>query len=122
MGVGEVMHRPRSETLRAMYWRSEILQVMFWLKGEGFGDKVDATLLERFLGVDSYIGVEYLDRLLDEGYVERAGDGYMLSEAGALEGGLEFAASFEDLMKPTHAECSPDSWCHSSSDEGRFRE
>ena len=59
----EVMHPPKSEALRALYWRSEILQVMFWLKGEGFGDQVDATLLERFLGVDSHIGVQYLDRL-----------------------------------------------------------
>ena len=66
----EVMHPPKSEALRALYWRSEILQVMFWLKGEGFGDQVDATLLERFLGVDSHIGVQYLDRLLEEGYVE----------------------------------------------------
>ena len=111
------MRRPSSEALRALYWRSEILQVMFWLKVEGFGDEVDATLLERFLGVDSSISVEYLDRLLDEGYVERIGDRYKLSEAGAREGGLEFNASFEELMKPTHAECSPDSWCRNPPDE-----
>ena len=40
-----------------------------------------------------------------------------LSEAGAREGGLEFAASFEELMKPTHGECSADCWCHNSPDE-----
>lgn len=113
----EVMHPPKSEALRALYWRSEILQVMFWLRGEGFGDQVDATLLERFLGVDSHIGVQYLDRLLTEGYVEKVGDRYKLSEAGAREGGLEFAASFEELMKPSHGECSADCWCHNSPDE-----
>ena len=113
----EVMHPPKSEALRALYWRSEILQVMFWLKGEGFGDQVDATLLERFLGVDSHVGVQYLDRLCQEGYVERVDDRYRLSEAGAREGGLEFAASFEELMTPTHGECRADCWCHNSPDE-----
>ncbi len=108
---------PKFEALRALYWRSEILQVMVWLKDEGFGDQVDATLLERFLGVDSDIDLHYLDRLVDDGYVERVGDRYKLSEAGAREGGLEFAASFEELMKPTHGECSPDCWCHNSPDE-----
>ncbi len=113
MRVEEVMRRPTSEALRALYWRSEILQVMFWLKGEGFGEQVDATLLERFLGVDSHIDVRYLDRLLDEGYVERVGDRYKLSETGAHEGGLEFAASFEELMRPATRECSGGSWCQS---------
>ncbi len=122
MGVGEVMHPPKSEGLRAMYWRSEILQVMFWLKGEGFGDDVDATLLERFLGVDSYVGIEYLEFLVEERYVERAGDRYRLSESGIREGSLEFAASFEELMKPVRGECRPDAWCQNSLDDGRLSE
>src|SRR5688500_1677002 len=111
------MHPPKSEALRALYWRSEILQVMFWLKREGFGDQVDATLLERLLEVDSHIGFQYLDRLVTEGYVDRLSDRYGLSDAGAREGGLEFAASFEELMKPSHGECSADCWCHISPDE-----
>lgn len=47
------LHPPKSEALRALYWRSEILQVMYWLRGEGLGEVVDAPLLERFLGVDA---------------------------------------------------------------------
>ena len=90
---------------------------MVWLKNEGFGDQVDVAMLERFLGVDSCVDVQYLDRLVDDGYVERVGDRYTLSEAGAREGGLEFAASFEQLMSPTKGECSPDSWCGTSPDE-----
>ncbi len=113
----EVMHPPKSEALQALYWRSEILQVMYWLRGEGFGDQVDATLLERFLGVDAEIGVQYLDRLAEEGYVERAGDRYALSELGRREGALEFATSFSELTRPTHGECSADCWCHNSPEE-----
>jgi hypothetical protein len=113
----EVMHPPKSEALQALYWRSEILQVMYWLRGEGFGDQIDASLLERFLGVDAEIGVRYLDRLVEEGYVERAGDRYALSELGRREGALEFATSFSELTRPTHGECSADCWCHNSPEE-----
>jgi hypothetical protein len=115
--VTEVMHPPKSEALQALYWRSEILQVMYWLRGEGFGDQIDASLLERFLGVDAEIGVRYLDRLVEEGYVERAGDRYALSETGRREGALEFATSFSELTRPTHGECSADCWCHNSPEE-----
>jgi len=110
---------PKSDALRALYWRSEILQVMFWLRGEGFGDLVDAPLLQRFLGVDARIGVAYLDVLVGDGYVERIGDHYTLSETGLREGGLEFAMSFEDLMRPAHGECSADCWCHNSPEEAQ---
>ena len=112
-----VVHPPKSEALRALYWRSEILQVMYWLRGEGFGNEVDAPMLERFLGVDASIGVRYLDRLVVEGYIVPDGDRYRLSETGMREGGLEFAASFSELTKPTHGECSADCWCHNSPDE-----
>lgn len=113
----EDLHSPKSDGLRALYWRSEILQVMFWLRGEGFGDLVDAPMIEQFLGVDAAVGVTYLDRLVDEGYLHRDGEWYSLSEQGRQEGATEFAASFSDLTRPTHGECSDDCWCHNSSEE-----
>jgi hypothetical protein len=111
------MSEPKTEALRALYWRSEILQVMYWLRGEGFGDLLDPPLLERFLGVDAAVGVSYLDRLVEEGYVVRDGEWYALSDRGLEEGAMEFAASFEELTRPTHGECSDDCWCHASPDE-----
>ncbi len=117
MNMDEMVRPPRSEALRALYWRSEILQVMFWLRGEGFGDQVDASLLERFLGVDAAIGVQYMDQLVNEGYLERLDGRYVLSETGLHEGALEFAASFDELTRPTHGECSADCWCHNSPEE-----
>jgi hypothetical protein len=92
---------------------------MFWLRGEGFGDQVNARLLERFLGVEAAIGVRYLDRLVDEGLLDQQGDHYRLSPIGLKEGSLEFAASFNELTRPTHGECSADCWCHSSPDEAQ---
>ncbi len=108
---------PKSEALRALYWRSEILQVMYWLRGEGLGDVVDAALLERFLGVDAKVGTGYLDRLVDEGYLDRIGDGFMLSQQGLEEGATEFAMSFAELTRPAHGDCSDDCWCHASVEE-----
>lgn len=128
--MSDQLHAPKSEALRELYWRSEILQVMYWLRGEsrsvrresggrvdGFGEVVDAEMIERFLGVDADIGITYLDRLVTEGYLERADDGYRLSERGLEEGAEEFAAAFSDLTGPAHGECSADCWCHVSADE-----
>jgi len=111
------LHPPKSAALRALYWRSEILQVMYWLRGEGLGEVADAQLLERFLGVEADIGVSYLDRLVLDGYLELAPGGYVLSEMGLREGKTEFALSFADLTRPAHGECSADCWCHNSVEE-----
>ncbi|MBA3781330.1 MAG: hypothetical protein H0X12_05680 [Nocardioides sp.] len=111
------LHPPKSEALRALYWRSEILQVMYWLRGEGLGEVADAVLLERFLGVDAQVGVGYLDRLAVDGYLNQVPGGYVLSEVGLAEGKTEFALSFADLTRPAHGECSADCWCHNSVEE-----
>ncbi len=113
----DALHPPKSEALRTMYWRSEILQVMYWLRGEGLGDVVDAALLERFLGVDAAHGTGYLDRLVTDGYLDCVPGGYTLSESGLTEGKTEFALSFADLTRPAHGECSADCWCHNSVEE-----
>ncbi len=111
------LHVPKSEGLRNLYWRSEILQVMYWLRGEGLGEVVDAALMERFLGVDAAVGVTYLDRLVDEGYLEPASGGYRLSAQGLEEGAREFALSFAELTRPSHGDCSADCWCRTSVEE-----
>ena len=120
--MDEMLHPPKSQALREMFWRSEILQVIYWLRGEQFGvgaarDQADAKMLERFLGVDAEIGVQYLDLLVERGDLEREGHLYRLSEEGVREGGLEFASAWSDLTRPTHGECSADCWGHNSPDE-----
>jgi hypothetical protein len=115
--VTDELHPPKSPALQALYWRSEILQLLYWLRGEGLGEAVDAPLLERFLGVDAAIGLSHLQRLVADGYLEPVGDGFGLSERGAAEGAAEFAASFAHLTRPAHGECSADCWCHASLEE-----
>jgi hypothetical protein len=113
----EHLHIPKSQALREVFWRSEILQVMYWLHGEGLGDVVDAQALERFLGVEADEAVHHLNRLVVQGYLLPVGSAYTLSEEGLREGAQEFASSFADLTRPTHGECSADCWCHASPEE-----
>lgn len=111
----EPLHEPKSEGLRALYWRDEILQLMFWIQGEGFGDQSDPALLERFLGVDAQVGVLYLDQLVEEGLLSRDADGlYALTAEGHKHGAHVFANEFADLTQPAHGECGADCWCHAS--------
>jgi len=116
-GVCMTISEPKSESLRVMYWRDEILQVMFWLKGEGFGDQVDAPLLERFLGVDSAIGIQYLDRLVEEDLLMPHEDRFELTEKGRRMGAQIFTDEFSEMTKSAHGECGADCWCHSSPEE-----
>ena len=114
----ERLHEPKSDALRALYWRDEILQLMFWIRGEGFGDAIDPALLERFLGVQAEVGIRYLDHLVGEGLLEAAGHGrYRLTEQGHRHGARVFADEFADLTKPGHGECGAECWYHASPDE-----
>lgn len=108
---------PKSEALRDLYWQSEILRVMYWLRGEGLGDMVDVPTIERFLGIGARIGRHHLEALVDEGYVVRDGTWFMLSDTGLAAGEEEFATAFSDLLRPSHGECSPECWCQMSTTE-----
>jgi hypothetical protein len=112
------LHEPKSDALRALYWRDEILQLMFWIKGEGFGERVNPELLERFLGVQAQVGVGYLDRLVDDDLLDRGADGlYQLTEQGHRHGARVFREEFADVTQPAHGECGADCWCHMSIEE-----
>lgn len=108
---------PKSEALAALYWRSEILRLMYWLRGEGYGDVVDAPTLERYVGVEAQVGLTYLERLVADGLLVRDGEWYALSEAGLIDGEEEYLTAFSDLLTPSHGECSPECWCQMSADE-----
>jgi hypothetical protein len=109
--------QPKSDALRALYWREEILQVLFWLRGEGLGERANWPMIERFLGVEASIGTAYLDRLVEEGFLATEDGWFMLTAKGIEEGGRIFSAEFADLTRPAHGECGPECWCHSSPDE-----
>lgn len=96
--------------------QDEILQVMFWLRGEQLAADVAAADLTRFVGLTELEIDGVLERLAATGLVRPvAGAGsprYALTDQGAREGGRRFADEFSDLTKPGHGECGdPDCDC-----------
>ena len=90
----------------------EILQVMYWLRGERLAADVTAAGLARWVGLDDKQTGRLLERLAASELVRPAGDGgaggperYALTESGIREGGRRFADEFADLTRPGHYEC-----------------
>lgn len=114
----EYLHQPKSGGLRELYWRDEILQLVFWLDGEGFRAELDAGVLERFLGVGAQQARGHLDRLAAEGLLSRHADGrYRLTEAGERHRARIATNETDGLTEPGGGECGPTCWCRVSAEE-----
>lgn len=103
--------------LDALKVRDEVLQAMYWMRSEGLGETPSAAELARFLAVPAATLIPYLERFVDEGYLERAGDDFGLTTLGIESGKSTFADEFADLTRPSHGECDADCWCHDSPEE-----
>ncbi len=87
----------------------EILQVMFWLRGENIALDVAPQELARWVALDAARIEALLERLVESKLLEYVPDRelrYRLTSSGAFEGGRRFADEFSDLTKPGHYECS----------------
>jgi hypothetical protein len=96
--------------------QDEVLQVMFWLRGEKLADDVSPADVARFTGASPDAAREVLGRLVERALVSvRHGDvdqRFALTADGIREGGRRFADEFADLTKPGHGEChDPDCDC-----------
>lgn len=103
-----------------LFWRDELLQVLYWLQGEGFADLATVAGLAGFLQADPNLVAECLAELVEDGYVETApADGqarFRLTDLGRREGGRRFREEFAHLQRPGHFECSPNCVCHITGD------
>lgn len=99
--------------LRALFWRDEILQVLYWMHGEGFGEYVPTGQILAFLNTNADNLAFHLEKLSREGYLEMQ-EGptenplFGLSETGRKEAGRRFSEAFQGLQKAGHGECGPD--------------
>lgn len=103
----------------------EILQVMYWLRGENIAQEVGPNDLSKWIGLTSAEIEPLLIRLLGARLVERvvvdsgAQEGvprFRLTSAGMQEGGRRFAEEFADFTRPRHFEHSdPDCDCENVS-------
>lgn len=109
-----------ADPLARVYWRDEVLQVMYWMTGEGFGREFSAADLQKFLGARPELLSGVMKGMAAGGLLEPAGDGrYALTARGLREGGRRFADEFEQMLKPGHFECDePDCDCHNPDSAG----
>lgn len=91
----------------AVRCRDDILQAMFWLRGEDPGARPEFGRLHRLLAVDADLLAAQLDKLVADGLLSRDGDLFTLTDDGAREGGRRFADEFGDLTKMAHGDCPP---------------
>jgi hydrogenase maturation protease len=125
--VAEAVERVRSilDPVAALRQRDEVLQVLFWLSGEGLGPDVALADVLRF--VDDPAAVRSaLGALRDDGHVEARPDPsgalrYRLTPLGEAEGRRRFLDEFEPyLARHAHGECgTPDCDCHAGGAECR---
>ncbi len=99
-----------------IFWQDEILQVMYWMRGEGFSAQTTIAELQRFLDAPEAVLEDNLKRLTINGLVTPDSAGkYLLTDMGVREGGRRFADEFEGLLQQGHYECNdPDCDCHSA--------
>jgi hypothetical protein len=100
-----------SSALDALYWRAEILQAMYWMRGEGIANAVSAAQLADFLVVSREDVGAQLTALVDDGYLSCDGGSFALTPLGVTEGGHSFQDEFGDITRPAHYECGPGCWC-----------
>lgn len=112
------MRQPEDERTPAMeylFWRDEILQVMYWMLGEGLGGEIGGAQLRPFLGGEEAFIELVMRQMEKEGFLEAASQGrYGLTELGKDAGKRSFAMEFDGLLGQAHGECGPDCWCHQS--------
>ncbi len=105
-----------SQALDALYWKAEILQVFFWMRGEGLGTEVTAATVSTFVATDLQLVTERLAFLAGERYLEiiqgTEPEQFVLTELGMKYGGRSFHDEFADYKKRGHGECGDDCWCH----------
>lgn len=100
---------------REIALQDELLQLLYWVEGEGFRDAASPAALARFLSDPGAEVRRALDRLAEHGAVTPEPDGlqYRLTERGRREAGRRFAEEFDPLLHQGHGAChDPDCGCH----------
>ena len=102
------------QALDALFWREEILQVLYWMDGEGLADAVPFNRLMVLLNTDSGNLLFHLKKNIKAGYLKTEDDelteksAVLLTPEGKKEAGSIFRSAFEGMQNAGHGECGPD--------------
>lgn len=98
--------------------QDELLELLYWLEGEGLGDVATLDGIGRFTALPAPVVAATLGRLAARGDIAQSGTErpeYRLTETGRREAARRFAAEFAPLLSQGHGECSdPGCDCHTS--------
>ena len=93
--------------------KDELLQVMYWLRGEHLAEDFSADDLARWVGKETMdihsllveLAEARLLKVVDDSVAKNA-IRFRLTSSGVKEGGRRFADEFSEMTKPGHYECS----------------
>ena len=96
-----------------IFWRDEILQLLFWMQGEGIGKEESAESIARLLSTEVANIDPHLALMVADGFLSVRNARYSLTDVGRREGGRRFREEFDPLLSQGHGECNdPDCDCH----------
>ncbi len=108
--------------LDILFWREEILQVMYWMDGEDLAKDISAKNLIPLLNTNIDHLLLHLQKNIEGGFLQSADNPLTetslikLSPHGKKEAGGIFRNAFEGMQKGGHGECGPD--CEFCYDDG----
>lgn len=113
-------NRSQNDAVALLRWQDEVLQLLYWIRGEGLGDSVRLDDVCRFIAVDRMVLVACLQHMRAKGLIEGdEGARFQLTPAGVEEGRRRFIDEFEPLLsRGGHGQCNdPDCDCHDPDQE-----
>ncbi len=97
-----------------LFWREEILQVLYWMEGEGLANAIPFSRLLSLLNTTNTNLLLHLKKNITAGYLKtEAGELnenslIQLTPSGKKEAGAIFRNAFDGMQKAGHGECGPD--------------
>lgn len=102
------------DSLDSLFWREEILQVLYWMQGEGLAEAVPVSRLLSLLSTSTPNLLLHLQKNIEAGYLKTNDDevnensSVQLTAEGKKEAGGIFRNAFEGMQKGGHGECGHD--------------
>lgn len=112
--MSENHNHKNQDAVDALFWREEILQVLYWMDGEGLASAVPVSRLLSLLNTTPGNLLLHLQKNIEAGYLKTESDALAesstisLTPAGKKEAGGIFRNAFEGMQKGGHGECGPD--------------
>lgn len=103
-----------NEALDALFWKEEILQVLYWMDGEELAQEVPFDRLVILLNTDAEKLLQHIIKneaagiILRKNVTQNNEGTISLTPAGKKEAGLIFRNAFDGMQKAGHGECGPD--------------